>query len=73
MGGCYISPYGTGFAEEADPSFDCKGKGVGLRKVMYGGPSRGGVPSSIGRSGATIRWINRQAGSWKPKPKCPPN
>lgn len=60
--------------------FSCKGKGVGLpcnkicgNKVMYGGPSRGGVPSSIGRSGATMRWINRQAGSWKPKPKCPPN
>lgn len=61
-------------------NFTCRGKGVGFpcnkicgNKVMYGGPSRGGVPSSIGRSGATIRWINRQAGSWKPKPKCPPN
>lgn len=61
-------------------NFTCRGKGVGFpcnkicgNKVMYGGPPRGGLPSSIGRSAATIRWINRQAGSWKPKPNCSPN
>lgn len=61
-------------------NFTCRGKGIGFpcnkicgNKTMYGGPSRGGLPSSIGRSGATMHWINRQAGSWKPKPKCPPN
>ena len=66
------------FAEEADPSFDCKGKGVGLpcnkicgNKTMYGGPSRGGNASSIGRSGPVIRMIGRQATIVKPK--CPPN
>jgi len=64
--------------EEAVQSFDCKGNGIGLpcnkicgNKTMYGGPSRGGNASSIGRSGPVIRMIGRQATIVKPK--CPPN
>ena len=57
--------------------FTCRGKGTGFpcnkicgNKTMYGGASRGGKASSVGRSGVVISMISRQATIVKPH--CPP-
>lgn len=41
-------------------------------KIMYGGPSRGGTPSSIGRKAYIINIINRQSYVNYKNISCPP-